>query len=174
MDKKSIIDTLNKSHRQFEQYLSSLTKEEFEVCKNGKWSAGQDLDHILKSLEPLSKILSNKEYIITNFGKGNGVSNDYDVVISRYKSKLNEGATAFGQFIPEKISWNKKTYLLQLLRQLIENITESLQLYTEEELDKLLLPHPLLGTLTVREMLHFTNYHVIHHQDNIIRNLELK
>ncbi len=34
--------------------------------------------------------------------------------------------------------------------------------------DRTLLPHPLLGKLTVREMLYFTIYHVEHHL-NILR-----
>jgi hypothetical protein len=33
----------------------------------------------------------------------------------------------------------------------------------ERSLDRLRLPHPALGTLTVREMLLFTLYHNLHH-----------
>ncbi|NAY92179.1 DinB family protein [Muricauda sp. JGD-17] len=172
MDKRSIIDSLIQRHEEFGQYLASLSKEDFEINRKEKWSAGQDLDHILKSIKPLSEILSNKEFIAAKFGKGNGTSSDYENLVRRYKGKLTEGGTAFGNFIPEKINWSKKADLLQLLHQRIEKITESLRGYTEEELDELLLPHPLLGALTVREMLYFTNYHVVHHQSNIIRNLK--
>jgi len=33
----------------------------------------------------------------------------------------------------------------------------------EDDLDRVMLPHPLLGKLTLREMLFFTIYHVEHH-----------
>ncbi len=172
MDKKSIINNLIQRHQEFSQYLDALSKEEFEISSKEKWSAGQDLDHIIKSIKPLSAILSNKEMIANKFGNGDGISNDYETLVSRYQRKLAEGGTAFGKFIPEKIIWDKKPDLLQQMHELTEKITESLQQYTEEELDKLLLLHPLLGTLTIREMLYFTNYHVVHHQHNISRNLK--
>jgi uncharacterized damage-inducible protein DinB len=38
-------------------------------------------------------------------------------------------------------------------------------------LDRLRLPHPALGKLTVREMLFFTIYHNIHHVENVVRRL---
>lgn len=172
MDKKSIINSLIQRHQKFGQYVDALSKEDFEISKKEKWSAGQDLDHILKSIKPLSEILSNKKIIITKFGKGNGISSNYEILVSRYKDKLAEGGTAFGQFVPEKITWDKKEDLLRQLYELTEKITECLQRYTEEELDELLLPHPLLGSLTVREMMYFTNYHVEHHQNNVSMKLK--
>ncbi|NBX80802.1 MAG: DinB family protein, partial [Flavobacteriales bacterium] len=44
--------------------------------------------------------------------------------------------------------------------------------FTEDDLDKYVLPHPLLGKLTLREMLCFTIYHVKHHVEIIKRDLE--
>jgi len=46
--------------------------------------------------------------------------------------------------------------------------------FSEEDLDKLILPHPLLGKLTLREMMYFTIYHVQHHQRIVERNLAAK
>jgi hypothetical protein len=39
-------------------------------------------------------------------------------------------------------------------------------------LDLLILPHPLLGKLTLREMLYFTLYHVEHHEKQVLENLK--
>jgi hypothetical protein len=38
----------------------------------------------------------------------------------------------------------------------------------------LILPHPLLGKITIREMLYFTAYHVQHHENIIKRDLKNK
>ena len=173
MEKKAVIDILKQRHQAFGKFIDALTKEDFEVNRQLKWSAGQELDHILKSLQPFSDILANKAFIASKFGKGNGISSDYETLVNRYKSKLAEGGTAFGPFLPKKVSWNEKESLLNQLNQLTDKISESLQNYTEEELNELLLPHPLLGNITIREMLYFTNYHVLHHQNNMSRNLNL-
>jgi len=42
--------------------------------------------------------------------------------------------------------------------------------YSEQDLDELILPHPLLGKLTLREMMYFTMYHVLHHHKSIEEN----
>ncbi len=35
--------------------------------------------------------------------------------------------------------------------------------WDEQNIDKYLLPHPLLGKITMREMLYFTDLHIQHH-----------
>ena len=43
--KPQIISALNEKIDAFNSYIEPLTKEQFEVTPNGKWSAGQNLDH---------------------------------------------------------------------------------------------------------------------------------
>ena len=81
------------------------------------------------------------------------------------------GGKAIGQFIPDKVSWVQRTELKNQLISIIGNISVRLDLYTEEELKELIIPHPLLGALTIQEMLYFTMYHVLHHLENNKRNL---
>ena len=35
--------------------------------------------------------------------------------------------------------------------------------WKESDLDKYVLPHPLLGKISLREMLYFTDFHILHH-----------
>ena len=51
-----------------------------------------------------------------------------------------------------------------------EKYTERLGNWSEKDLDKYKLPHPLLGKLTVREMLFFTIYHNEHHLKAMLKN----
>ncbi len=44
--------------------------------------------------------------------------------------------------------------------------------WREEDLDRYVLPHPLLGKLTLREMLCFTLYHNYHHVRNVATRLQ--
>ena len=55
---------------------------------------------------------------------------------------------------------------------IIEDITTLLDKWSEQQLDKIIAPHPLLGKLTFREILYFTIYHAKHHQLQIKRHLK--
>ncbi|WP_350287698.1 hypothetical protein [uncultured Croceitalea sp.] len=43
---------------------------------------------------------------------------------------------------------------------------------SEIELDTFILPHPVMGDQTLREILYFTAYHVLHHDRQILENLK--
>jgi hypothetical protein len=43
--------------------------------------------------------------------------------------------------------------------------------WSERQLDRIRLPHPVLGKLSVREMLFFTLYHNQHHIEAVKRRL---
>ena len=61
---------------------------------------------------------------------------------------------------------------MEKLRRVIEKLSKQIDHYSEQDLDKYILPHPLLGKLTMREMMYFTIYHVQHHQRLIAKNLQ--
>jgi len=50
-----------------------------------------------------------------------------------------------------------------------DGIAAALDGWSERALDRLRLPHPALGKLTVREIVLFTLYHNIHHATNVAR-----
>jgi hypothetical protein len=50
MDKVTIIKSLNENVFQFNEFVSNLKKDEFEINSNDRWSAGQDLMHLIKVL----------------------------------------------------------------------------------------------------------------------------
>ena len=50
--------------------------------------------------------------------------------------------------------------------------TTVLRNWRDTDLDKYFLPHPLLGKLTIREMLFFTLYHDRHHVNNVRKLLD--
>lgn len=163
MDIEGISIELRKNHREFIHFIGTLTQQDFEKKRGVKWTAGQQLDHIIKSLVPLASILPKKEYIQEQFGTSGRASISYEALVRDYRKKLMEGGKAYGPFIPVEIPWMEKDVALKELETTIGRITDSLRHYTEPELDDLHLPHPLMGMLTVREMIYFTQYHVMHH-----------
>ena len=51
--------------------------------------------------------------------------------------------------------------------QMIAGLDRLLDSLSESDLDTLQAPHPLLGKLTLRELMYFTIYHAQHHQRNV-------
>lgn len=166
-----LVTKLKNSHKKFISHIDALTEKEFEFSNNQKWTAGQELEHIVKSTLPISQVLNNKTFIKSKFRTIDRVQLNYQELVDKYHDALKNGGKAVGQFIPDAVGWAKKNELKNQLVEIVENISTYLDLYTEDELKALILPHPLLGALTIQEMLFFTIYHVGHHLENSLKNL---
>lgn len=172
MDKTQITELLRQKHNIFIEELQRLSDTDFTFSPSGKWSAGQQLDHIIRSTAPVNLAFSLPGFLLTLiFGKANRPSRTYEALIEKYQSKLAQGGKAPGQFIPKHVSVNKRDQLIKKLERIVLSLTRRSEKYTEDQIDKLLLPHPLLGKLTFREMLCFTAYHVEHHHKQVMANL---
>jgi hypothetical protein len=159
-----IQNELTGRHQSFCDFMNTLAEKEFTFSSNSKWSAGQQLDHICRATSLLPMGLSFPAFVRRLlFGKPNRTSNSYDELVKDYLSVLDTGGKASGIFIPKAISFSQREELVKKLQATISKINSSLSKYTEEELDNSLLPHPLLGKLTLREMMLFTIYHAEHH-----------
>ena len=163
-DKPEIIAALNEKVDDFNRYISSLNKEQFEVSPNGKWSAGQNLDHLIRAIKPLQLAYGLPKFALTIlFGKANRPSRTYDELVIKYKTKLTAGGKASRPFIPPVVSFEKKDALIKKYVEQKQKLTLKIEKQSEADLDKYVLPHPLLGKVTLREMLYFTVHHNEHH-----------
>lgn len=165
MKKEEIIEQLERSYAHFTDYVNDLTPDEFEFAPEPKWSAGQQTEHLIKSTKPLASGLGMPKFLLkSKFGKANRPSRSYDAVVERYKEKLALGGTATSPYVPGKVLASSQKKLTTELTETIAKLNKKLDKWSEEDLDKYVLPHPLLGKLTTREMLYFTMHHASHHQ----------
>ncbi len=172
MDRYKIITLIKQDHNSFTSYINGLTNEEFLFSNQQKWTAGQQLDHIYLAVKPLTLTLSLPKFIPRFiFGKANRPGKNYEDLVKKYLSKLENGGRATGRFIPKAIAFYQKETIIKALNKSTNILCSKIEKFTEEELDALILPHPLLGKLTIREMLYFTIYHVGHHHEITKRNL---
>ncbi|MES2882718.1 MAG: DinB family protein, partial [Bacteroidota bacterium] len=88
---------------------------------------------------------------------------------AKYKAKLVAGGRASGRFVPPIIYAAKKTTLLSKYQNQKQKLVSKIKNTSEKDLDLYILPHPLLGKITLREMLFFTVYHNEHHL-NILKS----
>lgn len=175
MKQTDIILQLDQNHSSFIDLIYSLDDSQFVHSVENKWSAGQQLEHIYLSIKPLEKVLLLPHLLIRLFfGSARQPSHRYDLVVEKYRNKLANGAKATSKYTPALVGNNKKETLIKSLRHSLYKLTSRIKKFTEEDLDSVLLPHPLLGKLTLREMLYFTIYHVKHHEANIRKMLDIQ
>lgn len=97
----------------------------------------------------------------------------YGDLVQRYREKLARGGNA-GRFAPRAVpapddASARQREIISEFRAAVRDLANAAERWSERDLDRYRLPHPLLGKLTLREMLFFTLYHYGHHRDNVIR-----
>ncbi len=172
MNKPGIIAALRENHQLFINYMAQLSNENFVAERNGKWTAGQHAAHLIRSIKPLNQGLMLPGFLLGLFlGKANRPSKTYEQLVAKYKQKLSEGGSASAAFIPQTVTAAHKERLLKELHVRSEKVCRKVNRLSEAQLDTLTAPHPLLGKVTLREMLYFTAYHVLHHRELAEKNL---
>lgn len=163
-------------HCAFMRYIDSLSEEEFMFAPSeGKWTAGQQLVHIARSIGPLKKAFSLPNLVlILKYGKANRPSRTFDEVVAEYQSRLSQPYDVSDtSFAPNTISYKMKNEIFEGMKNTMEKLSRSFEKYTEKDLDTILLPHSLIGKITLREMMYITNYHVTHHHKSVEENLKV-
>lgn len=176
MDKQAIISLLQENHHNFIAKISSLSATDFNRNLNEKWTSSQQLEHILKSVKPVDMAFGLPMFVLKmKFGLANSPSKSYNELVQKYLKTLDEkkGYETPSEFTPEVIPLIRKEKSLKRLEKLAGKLVSRISRFSEEELDTYILPHPLMGKLTLREMLYFTAYHVEHHNQQVLKNLKL-
>lgn len=171
MDKKQIQKALVEHHQRFIGVVSGLSESQFSIAPADKWTAGQHLEHIQLAVNPIAKALILPRFVLRRvLAKANRPSKTYEGLVEKYQTSIENGGKASGKFIPPPVLWQQRGSLIRKLPKTISNIQKRLDKLSESDLDNLVAPHPLLGKITLRELLYFTIYHVQHHQKLIQRD----
>lgn len=142
----------------------AMRAEDFNTQALDKWSAAQNLDHLIKSTDPLTQGLKMPKLALRAMGKPNRPGRGYDEIVAKYQAKLAAGGAAMGPYLAAEGALDQQE-LVDKWRKSVEKLIAAIEKNWSDEakLDDYLLPHPLLGKLMVREMLFFTLYHTRHH-----------
>ena len=172
MKKSELQDRLITNHSSFTGFISTLSDILVNHSMPGKWTPIQQLSHIEKSVSPVKLAFSLPKFLLSLiFGKANRPSLSYDELVAKYKGKLAAGGKSTTRFLPDSTCDRKE--LGASLDRHVQALNNKIDRFTEEELDKFILPHPLLGKVTLREMIYFTIYHVEHHHIQINSSLRV-
>ena len=168
MDKTTLIKSLDDNTAQFIELVKGLNKEEFEIHVNDKWSAGQDLVHLIKVLQIVNiGFTLPKPILRLVFGINKKESLSFEDLRQVYKNALESGAKAPTIYIPKPVSYTEKDSLIQKYASLNKSFIDKLNNHTSFELDSYRLPHPILGKISLGELASFTSFHTSHHFDSL-------
>jgi hypothetical protein len=166
------LDDLCRTHLALIDYVNGLTDEELAFNEAGRWNAGQQLQHVYLCLDVISKAMASKAYIEQTFGRIDREVKTYDEVLDWYRAGLANGGKAPERFEPGPFELGQMGPLAAAMNDLLARLREQIVAYTDAELDSLVLPHPFLGRMTIREMLFLMTEHPLVHRKSIERGLQ--
>ena len=152
-------------------FFQAISPDRFFSAPEDIWTPADNLVHLIKSVSPIVLAMSlPKTALRMRFGKAKHESRSFSQVRETYMTFFEKGlAIASPQYEPqvaeksaaerEKIlaKWDKKA----------NQLTEGLAGWSEADLDFYQVPHPLIGLMTIREILLFTAYHNMHHVNDV-------
>ena len=175
MNIELITNELTENHLNFSNSINDLSVDDYDFSYQEKWNAGQHLDHIIKSVSVLTKAFAVPKFILkSKFGVANRASRAPEALVEKYLDKLKTAKPTPSRFQPKVIDFSQKGKAIKKLQKQVDKLCKRALKFSKEELDVYILPHPLLGKLTLRELLHFTSYHVKHHKELIDKSLKNK
>lgn len=167
---------LEQLHASSVSYWNTFDTPVFLAPIGDAWSPGDNVRHLTKAMRAVTSGLEQPRLLLRlMFGRSSHGSRDAERLRRDYLQALARGGQA-GRFAPRR---RASAYDIDVERQRImsahalavHRLCGALRRWPERELDRLRLPHPLLGKLTVREMLLFTLYHNEHHVNVVKRRL---
>ncbi|MFK8005983.1 MAG: DinB family protein [Saprospiraceae bacterium] len=163
--KSEIIQSLQASFDQVTACVTSTPDEIFYNKKDGKWSVAENFSHLIQSTKPLASVLKKNKLFLLAFGVSFSGSDKFETLRSNYLLKLSQGLAPRngGGFISKNVESTSKEIFLENWNLIGSKFPSRIDQWSENNLDRFKLPHPLLGKLTVREMLFFTVFHNEHH-----------
>jgi hypothetical protein len=145
---------------------TSVPDATFFDNSNGKWSIAENLMHLDVSAKRLAGAMSlSKEDLVAKFGTATKPSRPYEDIPTIYYAAANQKAiVAPPAFAALQTAETTRASVVEGYTKSHAFLAAVLSNYTEDELELYQIPHPLLGLLTVREMIYFTVFHIGHHQ----------
>jgi hypothetical protein len=164
--KESLVSGIRSSVAEFNAIIAGLDDGAFERNAGGKWSAGQDLQHLVRILRIINIVYALPLFILRIlFGKSDQGSRDNHVIAKKYKEAMALAVKAPAPFVPGTVRAKERDALLSAHLQLGERLCRRIETMSEHSLDTYRMPHPVMGKVTLREMIVLTYLHTDHHAE---------
>jgi len=173
MDKDDIADLIEEKHQILFDWIEKQPVENWGKGPEGKWTISQQILHLANSLQALNKsLIYPRVFFKYRFGTSKRESRDYDTIVKKFQEKLIEKQHK-AKKVNRKIKKTKQKDRERLLTRLqiqSKKLQYKIKRISDENLDTLVLPHPFMGKMTVREFIMWTAYHTEHHTKILKKN----
>lgn len=162
-----IVRALQSQHADLLRYLTELATPEFVAPQGSKWSPADHVRHLRKSTRPLVTALAVPLLLRLRFGAHRDDSRNYAQVRELYRTRLalGYGRTGFEPTTRGSPA-NPDVWRAEIMSgwtATVRALASRVGAWNERALDRYQVPHPLLGKMSIREILLFTLYHNAHH-----------
>lgn len=166
---------LEAEHERAVAYWTTYSTPSFFRPMGAHWSAADHVRHLTRSMAPLLPALRLPKLALrVAFGRAGAPSRSEEQIRATYAAALSAGGQA-GRFAPPPDSrapdQARRDRIMDVHSETIRGLTQALERWHAADLDAYRMPHPLLGKLTVREMMLFTLVHNRHHVEVATRRL---
>jgi len=156
LEKDEIIMQLANISGEMTRYCAGVEESLFFIQPAEKWSIAENIRHLITSANTTRLAFSLPRFLIR-------------VYAAKYNLALAQGGKASGRYIPKRSAEpENKQKLLSKFSGAMDKLINSIQKnWNDPQLDKYIVPHPLLGKITLRELGYFTIFHTEHHLTTI-------
>jgi hypothetical protein len=175
--KADVLDALEALETTGLRFWLVIDSKRFAEPFGEAWSPADNVRHLVKSTTPVTLALKLPRLaLLALCWHANRASTPYEDLVERYHDVLAEGGKA-GRYAPSPVRppANLLAWQADLVRECqcaVRALGRAVEPWNERDLDRCQLPHPLLGRLTVREMLFSTLNHYEHHRAGVARRRE--
>jgi hypothetical protein len=170
MTQAELVQALAARQNELQTYFSSIPEDVFLADQGPKWNPAQHLIHLTKSGSRIAQGLQASDQLPnheTQTPRDYTIRDTYLATLKQAPAELLERVGASVQVE----AGSSQAQILEAYLQAGKQLREAAQTWTETELDAKAMPHPVLGTISVREMLEFVVYHDLHHLEGVRKNL---
>jgi hypothetical protein len=167
---EEILDALLTADTDVAAFFLSLSPEELALRIGTAWTAMEQLDHLNTAVGAVTRGFAAPKLLLRlRFGRSKAPGLSYTELRDAYRARLAAGGRASGAFVPKAIDpmapsvEKRRDELVERWRRRNARLRQAVSSWSDQQLDSIALPHPLLGKISAREMLFFAIYHAEHH-----------
>lgn len=168
---EEIDSALSEQEAEIAAYLDGFSLDAFFAPQGEHWSPAGHLRHLAKSVDAVASGMRQSRLVLLAFGRSKSGSRSFDEVVALYQEALAAGGQAGGYGPSDRVpDLTPEAWRVQIMSRWADSgrrLRRALRGWSEPQLDLYRLPHPLIGKLTLRELMLWNLYHNAHHARRI-------
>jgi DinB superfamily len=170
MTQSEILNALEVRQNELNTFFSSIPEKVFLADNSPKWNPAQHLIHLTKISIRVGQGLQSSEQLPKHETPSRGYETIRDTYLATLKQAPAELLAKVGASVQLE-SGSSQAQIIEAYLQAGKRLREAAQTWSETELDAKAMAHPVLGSISIREMLEFVLYHDLHHLEGVRETL---